>query len=97
MVFPIKIFDISEPCGELISKICIDHIFTIGHTDLGSVVYNFARFVAEKKQFHTFDFAHDGAMIESLIGAGWKANIIQRCLFSHNPNPWSECRHHLNV
>ncbi|KAK2080947.1 hypothetical protein QBZ16_000801 [Prototheca wickerhamii] len=68
------------------------------HTDLGSFVLRYRRFVEERQAFgaetrpgNEMEMApehSDGLLAGALIAQGWRAaRVTDRCLFSHSPSP----------
>jgi len=92
---PGRVVTPTKPCDELIVGRCMVNIWIPGRNDLGTVVWNYERFTRENKGYGKFapSCCHDGAMAAEALNGGWKLLNIPDCLYSHNPNPWSQCRH----
>jgi hypothetical protein len=90
---------------------CMSNGFKYAGTDLGANVLSLPKLLAEDRRFFSLvkgdrpyspddeitpDAGVDGRMIELLVQSGWRTLHIQRCLFSHAPNPWM-CKHHGGV
>jgi len=93
-----KIFtqpNITQPlCDEEWRSCCMRNEWTQQKHDLGSVIWNYQRFMKELKSYAKFNphCCQDGALAEENVKNGnWKAKEVTECLFSHNPNPWSNC------
>jgi len=86
------------PNGEKCSK-HIDHCYMTEprekFIDLGAVIWNFVKWRSENMTYSRFSpvCCHDGILANHLQKSGWSITRIPLCLFSHSPNPWSECIH----
>jgi glycosyltransferase involved in cell wall biosynthesis len=72
---------------------CKKNLLKSWHTDLGSYVINYKRWMLEGRTFEPMDKDKDGAAdgyaMESLVYYGWQVKLVDAsigCLFGHSPN-----------
>lgn len=79
-------------CARFSSLPCMRNTLSLGHTDLGSNIWNLRTWRCQGIYFSDMfykDGTQDGQLAETLMLAGWKVKFIHDSLFYHNPSPVS--------
>jgi len=86
--------EVKKPCDEIIPQTCMGNKWLLDRTDLGTVVWNYNRFILEERKYSRYNptAVHDGMLATECVASGWKVKNVSECLYSHNPNQWAECR-----